>query len=788
VAISLRTFKACALAWACAVSLVAAVPADATPSVKARTVDGKVSDWSGSSTRLGGTWQYSAEEFVYQDHLYDDLGAETRQRSQQHGNATGAPQGDYRYPTDEKRYGHNAADLLELRIAADRDALWVLARMNTLKVPDATVVAIGIDTDRKASSGGGDWPYAAGLAVAGVDRVITLWGTGATVTKLPSGSRVRVHEVAVNASNDHNAIEARIPRSMIGGDDVVRVRAATGLWDKANSQWMAVPPGGPSTTTPGGGSTLVAPRAFNVAFRDNETGSFMEERQAQALAAGDISQFGVDVDLGALVSGASRPYKVRTRRFYAAVVDQKLTIPPYHEGVSYEGVPGRFAGVGGAALTQKFSFFGRHQPYGLYVPSTYDGERRIGAALALHGHGGSHSTYNSQPGFLRDMGEGEGTKQPPLFLITPLARGSSFYADWGEADTLAVLKDVFARFPIDRDRLYLTGYSMGGYGVYRLASVYPDRFAAAASWAGYTGEFLGAYLTDPRTLAGDPTGRSDEVSGAVRPTLSDLGVGGGRQGKASIGDPVDTLENLRYLPVVHLAGTNDEIVPTTGQYAAPRRLAELGYRSRFDLYPGYEHFSFAVVDDWKQVRAWLGNRRRERAPREITHRFSDGWTASGLASKIGLEHGNAWWLRDLSMRKTTEDALEFAWAKAVSRASTSRSVTVTQAVTPADVPTPHVQQSVSWNEGPRMPVSNRLDLDTQGVGSVEIDAARAHLKLCGLRIGLRTDGPLTLRLSGAVPRGTKVVGQKAVIAQVQKNVLILRIQKGAAGALAVDCP
>src|SRR5438876_144659 len=51
--------------------------------------------------------------------------------------------------------------------------------------------------------------------------------------------------------------------------------------------------------------------------------------------------------------------------------------------------------------------------------------------------------------------------------------------------------DAFGRVPVDRSRLYLTGYSMGGYGAYRLASLYPDLFAAAAVWAGYTGEFLG---------------------------------------------------------------------------------------------------------------------------------------------------------------------------------------------------------------------------------------------------------------------------------------------------------
>jgi dienelactone hydrolase len=751
-------------------------------------VDGRVNDWRGLTTGLGGTWQYSSGELIYQDHLYDDLGADTRQRSEQHGNVTGAPMGDYRYPTDEIRYGHNAADLLELRLAADAKSIWILARMNTLKVKDGSVVAIAFDTDGRTTTGGGPWPYGAGLSVPGVDRVITLWGSNGSVTRLPTGSPVALRDVAIDITNNHNAIEARIPRSLMGRGSKIRVWAATGLWDAGASEWMAGQPGPSSAVTPGGASPAISARAFNVAFRRNETGSFMEERQAQALAAGDIEPFSAGVDLKVLAAGRDRRYKVKPGRFYVAIMDQRLTIPPYREGVSYDGRPGRFAGIGSAALSQTFEYYGRHQPYGLYVPSTYGRRRRIPAAFALHGHGGSHSTYNSQPGFLRDMGEGDGSSgQPPMFLITPLARGSSMYADWGEADTLAVLRDVKNRFPIDGDRFYLTGYSMGGYGVYRLGSLYPDLFAAAASWAGYTGEYVGTYLTNPGAVVDDPTGQSGAVSRSVREALQPLGVGGGRQGKANVGNPVDTLENLRHLPLVHLAGTNDQIVPVSGQYAAARRLAELGYRSRFDLFPGYEHYSFALVDDWKQVRAWLGNRTREKAPREVTYRFSDGWTEPGLARRLGIAHGNAWWLRDATMRTTTTDALTFASVDARSLRMPARAVSVSREMGPAEAPTPHLQQLVSWKEGARLPLKNQLDLRLAGVGGVLVDLDRARLDACGLAVALSSDGPATVRLAGPVSSAAVVQGDPSITARPERDALILKIAKAVTALVKVRC-
>jgi len=678
-----------------------------------RTVDGRTDDWRGTSPRFAGAHQYVGGELVHQDHVYDDLGPDTKMRATQQHGSTGAPAGDYRYPADEDRYGYNAADLREVRFAEDGTGLWVLAQLNTLKQPDTTVVAVALDVDEDHATAS-SWPHAAGLRAAGADLVVTAWGSGGTITDLRSGATAPLADVA--ADLEDNAIELRVPLASLGGAAVVRSWAAAGLWDPTTETWL---PAGSGT------SPVVSARAFNVAFRAGEEGSYMEERQATVLATGDITPFVIDVDRAKLRTGATELFTPQPGTFNVVVLDQGITIPPHHEGVSYDGVPGRFGGAAGV-LSQSFSFYGAHQPYGLYLPSTVGATSSIPAALVLHGHGGSHSSFNAQPGFLRDMGEGGGEHEP-MILITPLARGSSFYADWGEADTLAALDDVLARYPVDLDRLYITGYSMGGYGTYRLASLYPDRFAAALTWAGYSGEFTGTYAT--------------------------AGVGDGRRGKTVIGNPVDTLENLLHVPLAHLTGTNDEILPVTGQYAAPRRLAELGYRSRLDVYPGYEHLTFALVDDWKQARAWLGDRTRTAAPRDVVYKFSDGWTAPGLAAELGLVHNGAWWLRGLTMRESTEDGLVLSSAAATSWGLAGRAVSVGETTTPATAPTPHVQREVTWTEGDDLPVQNRLDLDLRNVGTVSIDLAAAGLTPCGLELHVASDGPVVLTLSGRTVAG-----------------------------------
>jgi len=71
----------------------------------------------------------------------------------------------------------------------------------------------------------------------------------------------------------------------------------------------------------------------------------------------------------------------------------------------------------------------------------------------------------------------------PAGLGDPLTSGKgwSLLAD----DVMDILDDVLVRYKGDRNRVYLTGISLGGFGTWRLASLHPDRFAAIAPVAGF---------------------------------------------------------------------------------------------------------------------------------------------------------------------------------------------------------------------------------------------------------------------------------------------------------------
>ena len=52
------------------------------------------------------------------------------------------------------------------------------------------------------------------------------------------------------------------------------------------------------------------------------------------------------------------------------------------------------------------------------------------------------------------------------------------------AGAIAALREVVARYPVDTDRIYLTGLSMGGYGTWVVGAHHVDLFAGLAATAG----------------------------------------------------------------------------------------------------------------------------------------------------------------------------------------------------------------------------------------------------------------------------------------------------------------
>ena len=72
----------------------------------------------------------------------------------------------------------------------------------------------------------------------------------------------------------------------------------------------------------------------------------------------------------------------------------------------------------------------------------------------------------------------------PFLQLAPI-NDTGMWEPWRIAALIdELLSDRFLRFRIDPHRIYLTGFSQGGFGVFRTASEFPEKFAAIVPVAG----------------------------------------------------------------------------------------------------------------------------------------------------------------------------------------------------------------------------------------------------------------------------------------------------------------
>ncbi|MEI8288595.1 MAG: prolyl oligopeptidase family serine peptidase [Verrucomicrobiota bacterium] len=127
---------------------------------------------------------------------------------------------------------------------------------------------------------------------------------------------------------------------------------------------------------------------------------------------------------------------------------------------------------------------GSVQPYGLRVPVTYlaggDQPRRLD--IWLHGRG---DTLNEMA-FIEGQMRGISAFLPDAaFVLEPYGRFMNAFKFAGETDVWEGLENVTKHYPIDRNRLAMRGFSMGGAGAWHLGAHHPDQFAAVNPGAGF---------------------------------------------------------------------------------------------------------------------------------------------------------------------------------------------------------------------------------------------------------------------------------------------------------------
>jgi predicted peptidase len=130
-------------------------------------------------------------------------------------------------------------------------------------------------------------------------------------------------------------------------------------------------------------------------------------------------------------------------------------------------------------LDRTVSISGDSYRYQVFVPTTWDKHKKWPVILFLHGAG-----ERGDDGLLQtDVGLAHAIRMHPanfpFVVVMPQCRKEKLWTDADmQAQALAALEQSVKEFNGERDRTYLTGLSMGGYGTWDLAAKYPTRFAA----------------------------------------------------------------------------------------------------------------------------------------------------------------------------------------------------------------------------------------------------------------------------------------------------------------------
>jgi pimeloyl-ACP methyl ester carboxylesterase len=126
-----------------------------------------------------------------------------------------------------------------------------------------------------------------------------------------------------------------------------------------------------------------------------------------------------------------------------------------------------------------------HYRYLSYTPKDYNTDTLKRLPLIIYLHGGSRRGTDLKKlyadGIPDQIYRG---REFPFIIIAPQCPEHIRWStdNWFEN----FYKEVTAKYRIDTNRIYLTGFSLGGEGTWYLAAKYPDKFAAIAPMSGFT--------------------------------------------------------------------------------------------------------------------------------------------------------------------------------------------------------------------------------------------------------------------------------------------------------------
>jgi predicted peptidase len=226
---------------------------------------------------------------------------------------------------------------------------------------------------------------------------------------------------------------------------------------------------------------------------------------------------------------------------------------------------------------------GKEYRYRVFVPKDRDPKTKRPVMLYLHGSGARGEDNIAQVDGFRWAIEPV-KDQIDFIVVLPQCEDDTFWAAQNMSEyAIAALDRSVSEFNGDADRLYLAGFSLGGYGVWQIAAAYPGKFAALVPVAGGV---VGTYPFNPRDRD------------AIIPSVGDL-----------LGSPEPYKEIAKAIgqtPVWVFHGDNDESVSVEFSRTIVKALQDNGSTNvRYTEYAGDGHQIFGKAISEPGLLEWL---------------------------------------------------------------------------------------------------------------------------------------------------------------------------------------
>lgn len=193
--------------------------------------------------------------------------------------------------------------------------------------------------------------------------------------------------------------------------------------------------------------------------------------------------------------------------------------------------------------------------------SSADTDKKWPLLLFLHG-AGERGNDLDRVAFHGPPKERRNGTDLPFIIVSPQCPSDE---TWQDEPLLGLIDEVCRNHPVDTDRIYLTGLSMGGYGTWSLGLRHAERFAAMAPICG-GGRMIDALLASRR--------------------------GNG----------------VRRLPIWAFHGAKDPVIPVDESERMVAALKRVGHPSvRLTIYPEADHDSWTETYANPEFYEWLLN-------------------------------------------------------------------------------------------------------------------------------------------------------------------------------------